>query len=504
MTNALRSDSVIGNSRIPFARAGVAVAVAAAVVAASAAIWPGQERTVQAIGEAAGAGGEFHSLEPERILDSRDPDLDVAPVGRKPTDTVAAGTPFEVPVVGVAGLPDPADVDDDGFDDNVLAVVVNITVIAPTQVGYLSAYPAGAIDGGTSVVNFAANSTVPNTAVIRPGVDGEISVRIVSPLARGSADIAIDISGWFSTSGYTDGANGGRGARLIPISPIRAYDSEVPLFGPTTLGARAQQNVPIWGAADAGAPTVPVVPNDENIVGAVVNVTGVNIYAGSSPTHISALPSPVPDGVEPSTSTVNLSVGQVKANLAIVPVGPDGSITLFNFAGEIRLVVDIMGYLLDDQPETTNEGRVIPLTAPFRAFDTRLPEFKAMPLGPARSESWSFDSFVNDVTIGGDWVGDQIGLLGNLTATNLQPQYLDGPVASYMTAYPSPESGVATPPHISNLNIVEGKDVPNMALLRYGGSVEDPHKLQFYNRAGYVDYLLDVYAVVLAADPISG
>ena len=152
--------------------------------------------------------------------------------------------------------------------------------------------------------------------MIRPGVDGEISIRLVTPQGAGTAHVAIDIAGWFSTSRYED-----NGARLIPISPIRAYDSDLPQFGAATLGARAQIKVPIRGAADAETPNVPVVPDNSNVVGAVVNVTGVNAFPGSRATYLSALPTPVAAGQRPSTSTVNLIPGQVRANLAIVPVG---------------------------------------------------------------------------------------------------------------------------------------------------------------------------------------
>lgn len=465
----------------------IAVAVAAGVV-----VTPSSDRSVEAIGDPLGAGGEFHSITPERILDTRDADLDVAPLGPKRTDPLASSRTFDVPVVGTADIPTFADDDNDGFDDNVLAVVVNITVIEPTRIGYLRAFPAGADEGTTSVVNFLADTNVPNTAVIRPGVDGEISLRLVTPQGRGSADVAIDISGWFSTSSYAD-----RGARLIPIAPIRAFDSDLPLFGAQTLGARSQIKIPIRGAADAQTPSVPVVPDDPDIIGAVVNVTGVNAFPGSVATYLSALPSRVPAGQKPSTSTVNLVPGQVRANLAIVPVGADGSIHVFNLTGEVRLVVDIMGYLLKGEPQATRSGRVVPLVAPFRAFDTREPEFNSQPLGPGRAEDWSFDSFVQDVNIDGDPVGVQSGLLGNLTATNLQRQFSFAPVSSFMTVYPTPTGGDGQPPKVSNINIVEGDTVPNLALLRYGGDTADPFQLRFYNRAGYVDYLLDVYAVVL-------
>ncbi len=502
MTNALRSTLVMKKFSRIGVRVGLAFAVVASAAVASVAMTPSDDRVVQAVGELSdeplGAGGEYHTLTPQRILDTRFPNQDVQPYGRKLTDSLANSVTFDVPVVGLAGLPEPVDADRDGFDDHVLAVVVSIVVVEPTQPGWLRAFPAGlsrVAEGDTATVNFLAGSIVPNSAVVRPGADGKISLRLVTDPGVGEADVVVDISGWFSTRRFEEE----RGARLIPISPIRAYDSELSSFGGATLGAGSRIEVPIRGAADVVAPSGEVIPDKESIVGVVVNVSGVNAYPGSRPTYISALPEAVPNGAEPSTATVNLQVGQVKGVLAIVPIGEDGSIHLFNLAGEIRLVVDIMGYLETGHPEDTREGRVVPLVAPYRVFDTREQQHKATPLGPARSEPWSFDAFVHDVKIDGEWVGDQIGLLGNLTATNLQRQYPSAPVASYITAYPSPPPGVkAVPPVIANLNIVEGDTVPNLALLRYGGDAEDPHRLQFYNRAGYVDYVLDAYAVVLA------
>jgi hypothetical protein len=494
--DAVRSATVKRTIRRHLGRAALVAAAAATVLVGATVLTPGHDRSVQAIGDAEplGAGGEFHSLTPVRILDTRKPEpLDVAPLGRKATDNLAVDTVFNVPLAGKGGLPPFVDADLDGFDDNVLAVVVNIIVIDPTQQGYLRAFPAGAPEGTTSVVNFQAGSRVPNTAVVRPGVNGDLAIRLVSPKAPGSADVAIDISGWFSTSVYPD-----RGARLVPISPIRAYDSELAQFGATTRRALSLTKVPIRGAADVTTPGTVAVPDDANVVGVVVNVTGVNKYPGSKQTYISALPEPLATGEKPGTSTVNLPVGQTRANLAILPVGDDGAIHLFNLAGEIRLVVDVAGYLIADRPVDTRAGRVVPLVAPFRAFDTRLGEFLDQPLGPGRAEDWSFQSFVDDVNIDGVPVGAQSGMLANLTATGLQRQYAWAPVTSFITAYPSPASGDGTPPKVSNLNVAEADTVPNLALLRYGGDTEDPYQLRFYNRAGYVDYLLDVYAVVLS------
>jgi hypothetical protein len=496
MTNALRSKSVNRVARtVTRVVTASALVVAAAVVGA--AVSPDGGRTIQAAGELA-SGGEYHELTPTRILDSRTPALDVAPTGRKPMDDLGAVDVFNVPVVGEGGLPAFEDGDGDGADDNVLAVVVNITVIAPDQIGYLRAFGKGAPEGETSVVNFFPNTYVPNTAILRPGDDGEISIRLVSPINPGTAHVAIDISGWFSSSTY-----GERGARVKPVAPTRVYDSMLDQFGGTTVGAGAQIKVPIRGASGVDTPGTEIVPDDPNVVGVMVNITGVNAFAGSRPTFVAAIPERLPAGSKPTTSNLNLVTGQFRSNMSILPVGTDGSIHLYNLDGSVRLIVDVVGYLLAGQPENSREGRVVPLVAPFRAFDTRLPEFFAQPLSPAFAEDWSFESFVNDVKIGSESVGAQAGLLGNLTVTGVERQYPWATVNTYVTAFPTPANGGKAVPSVSNITISEGQTVPNMVLLKFGANTGDPdcqlaHCVRFYNLAGYVDYLLDVSAVILS------
>ncbi len=131
----------------------------------------------------------------------------------------------------------------------------------------------------------------------------------------------------------------------------------------------------------------------------------------------------------------------------------------------------------------------MPLTTPFRTFDTRKTEFGAVPLGPAQAEDWSFAAFANSVNIGGVSVGAQRGFLGNLTNASLSRQYPTTPVGSFMTVYPP----ASARPGVSNLNTIEGVAVPNMALL----TADDKGVVRVYNASGYAHYLLDVYAVVL-------
>lgn len=472
------------------ARAGLMLGLLGIAVATAVAVSPGGSGIALA-DAAVGAGGEYHPVAPTRVVDTRGPQTDGQPFGPQPSGDVGTTATFDVQIVGKGGLPEFDDGDLNGFDDNVLAVAVNITVTEPTRAGWLRSWGKDQPEGSSSIVNFAAGQTVPNSAVLRPGKDGKITIRLFSPTA-GAAHVIVDVFGWYSSSSYSE-----RGARTIPVGPGRIFDSREAPFGATPLAAGQAVPIKIRGASSFDPNITGIVPNLPAVKAVMINITGVNNLSGSVATHFSALPTALPVGSEPSTSNLNLSPGAVRASTSIIPIGDDGFIHIYNQAGKAHLVVDVVAYL-EERADDTSVGRVIPLVNPFRAFDTREAEFMSQPLGPARAEDWSFDSFVHDVNIGEAWVGEQSGLLGNLTATNLQRQYSWAPVESFMTAYPSPIGGDGAPPTISNINIVEGDTVPNLALLRYGGDVDDPFQLRFYNRAGYIDYVLDVYAVVLS------
>jgi hypothetical protein len=500
MTNALRSAPVRGSRRVlrVAARAATATAlvVSATVVGFSLSSDDGG-RTVAALANATiGAGGEYHALTPLRILDTREANLDVAPFGRKPFQTASSDGLFNVPVVDRAGLGPFHDGNGDCADDNVLAVAVTITVVNPTSVGYLEAFGKGENHPATSIVNFKPGAVVANTAVLRPGCDGELSVRL-APAAAATGDVLIDIFGWFSSSSYVNASD--PGARLEPSGPGRIYDSRETAFGAHAFGPAEQRELTIWGAKafDTGAE---VVVNSSNVVAVLLNVTGVNANPGSANTFVSLLPAPVVPGEQVSTSNLNLVTGQVRSNMAIVPVSADGKIWVYNANGNNHVVVDVMGYFLKNQDPSTSRGRVIPLVAPFRAFDTREAAFADQPLPPAYAEDWSFQDFAQDVKVNGQPLDSgQIGLIGNLTAAALGRQYDWAPTGSYVTAYPTPSGGGAqSPPLISNLGIKDGETVANLVLLKYGSDGTDPYQVRFYNRAGYLDYLLDVTAIVLS------
>jgi hypothetical protein len=172
-----------------------------------------------------------------------------------------------------------------------------------------------------------------------------------------------------------------------------------------------------------------------------------------------------------------------------VPVGADGSVRIFNNAGLTHVVADVVGYMLGGQDPLTRAGRVVPLAAPYRTFDTREAQWGGVALGPGQAEAWSFADFASSVAIGPDAVGNQLAVIGNLTSASVTRQYPGVFVRSYLTAYP----GDQAKPESSNLNTVEGPPIPNMAVLKYGAS----NTVKVYNLAGYAHYIFDASAVVL-------
>lgn len=423
---------------------------------------------VVAAGVDLGAGGEFHPLAPSRILDTRR--------WASSPQMTPDGESFVADVVGRGGLPSFVDADGDGFDDQVLAVAVNITVVDPDAAGFLSAAGVGLVAGESSIVNFLAHDDVPNAAILRPGLGGRLEFTLTAPwIDAGSADVLVDVFGWFSTSLVVE-----RGARLVPVTPYRVLDTR--RIG-APLGPAEVIEVPIRGRAG--------VPDDAPVVGVVVNLTAVNDLLTSQDTYLSVVPER-PNDV-PSTSTLNLHAGTIRPVGAIVPLGPDGSVAVFNRSGDVHVLVDVMGYLIDGADASSRAGRVVPLTAPYRMIDSRQAQFGGQPFGPGRAEDWSMDAFIASVSVEGEWLGPQSAVIGNVTAASLRTDASIAVSSSFVTVAPAD----AALPDASLLNIVAGRDVANFALLAYGPSGDADAAVTLQNAFGYVDLIVDAAAVVL-------
>ena len=446
-----------------------AALVAGVSVIAAATSSPGEPAEAQT--STLGAGGEFHALTPYRAFDSRpESAINVAAPGPRRIDPSAE---FNVKLAGTGTLPASA--------NDVLAVVATVTVVDPTGNGWLAMRPTGTA-GTSALVNFAAGRNVPNLAIVGLGADGAVTITM-GPASGAAANVVIDVFGFVSKSSYA----GPRGARLVPVGPARLVDTRET---GTPLGAGQVRAVQIRGANSYMPTLTPAIPNSPTVTAALVNLAAINNRPASTSTYLSGAPTPPTPPIQ--TANVNVVRGQIKSVLAVVPV-VDGNIYVYNHAGETDLVVDVFGYF-EKRGDDSTTGRIVPLEAPFRAFDTREAAFGNVPLGTGTVEDWSFDAFAKSVSMpaGGLDLSAQSALLGNLAGTDLTRLYPSVGASTYLTGFP----GDVGRPLVANLNVVEGEVVSNMSLVPYSTSGA-PNVVKIYNHYGSMHYVLDVYAIVL-------
>ena len=236
-------------------------------------------------------------LDPTRLCDTRN-GLGAAP-GR-----LGAASTMTVAVAGSAGVPRSA-----------TAAVLNVTVVSPTEAGFLAVWPSGEPRPDASSINFVAGEVVANMVEAKLGADGNISIYNHA----GDVDVIVDVVAYYSTDGYT----------YTPLTPIRAVDTRRGLGAPKRKVAAAS----VTRVACAGHNGVP-----RTAKAVLANIVSV---AGSQPTFFTVYPtgSPLSD-----TSSLNAAAGAVVANTVVAKLGTDGKIDIFNQAGNTDLIVDIYGY----------------------------------------------------------------------------------------------------------------------------------------------------------------
>ncbi|MEU4743397.1 Ig domain-containing protein, partial [Actinosynnema sp. NPDC023658] len=246
-----------------------------------------------------------------------------------------------------------------------------------------------------------------------------------------SVHLIADVAGWFPV-----------GSDYHGLTPARALDTR---SAGGAVGARRSVDVPVTGFA--GVPTT-------GVGAVVVNLTGTEPTAS---TYVSAYPAGEP---VPLASNLNLTAGQTAPNLAIVKLGADGRISLYNNNGATHLVVDVLGWIAT--------GADLAPLSPSRLLDTR--EDRAV--GPRTSIQ------VPVLGRGGVPAEGVAAVVLNLTGTE--------PTANtYVTAFPSGEPL----PVASNLNLTPGQTAPNLVIVKVGAN----GTVSLYNNNGATHLVVDVF-----------
>jgi hypothetical protein len=123
------------------------------------------------------SGGSTQFLpSPQRLLDTRGPDPN------NPLPRYDGGSTHSIGVT-TAGI---------GVPDNARAIVANLTVTATSGYGFLTAFPTGVARPITSNVNWGEAQTVANSATIKLGTGGQISLYV----EHSDAHVIVDVAGY--------------------------------------------------------------------------------------------------------------------------------------------------------------------------------------------------------------------------------------------------------------------------------------------------------------------
>jgi hypothetical protein len=387
---------------------------------ASYTLCPGQHlypRLPQIRSEAAnymGRPGPLRAVTPSRVLDTR------TGLGL-PAGVVPAGATRSFKVTGRGGVP----------ATGVGTVVLNVTAVKPSGNGYLTVYPSGRARPTTSNLNYPAlRPAVGNLVHVAVGSGGGVSIY------AGNADVHVvaDLFGWTSNGGAA--LSPGEGL-LRPVAPYRVLDTR----STTALGPGETRSLRVTGTGGtAGVPA------------AGVSAVVLNL-AVTRPTASSYL-TVYPGGQSlPSTANLNFLAGETRANRVMVPVGPDGTINIYNRAGTSHVIVDLNGwYTAAGSP--AGGSRFVGLT-PARLEDTR-----RSALGALVNEARTYRVAGSAGVPAAGTPDAPTAVVLNVTAVHAATT-----TGGFFTLYPS---DLPTRPLVSDLNFKGNQVVGNFAVVKLG------------------------------------
>jgi len=209
------------------------------------------------------------------------------------------------------------------------AYVLNVTLVPRgSGVDYVTVFPADEARPNFWTVRSPDGLIVANSAIVRAGTGGAISVYSPS-----STDILIDIAGYFTDNPAV--------SNLVyyPLTPCRvietraAYRPQTGPFGPPSLPAKQARTFRFPQSPDCQIPA-----------GAAAYSVTLTVVPPAPLPFLTAWPA---GGQQPNVSSINSPNGRILANSVIVPASPDGSISLYAFEAT-DAIVDINGYFAPD------------------------------------------------------------------------------------------------------------------------------------------------------------
>jgi hypothetical protein len=226
-------------------------------------------------------------------------------------DTRTSGGPLPASSTRTVSLPELAGVP----ADRIRGVVAQISATGATRGGWLEAHPASAGFSGTTTLTYE-----PGTGTVVLAVLAADRGRFVLTNQGSAVEVAIDV-----VAVITDDPVATR--HVTALTPSRVHDSRRS-GGPLPIAT--VRDITVAGVATG-------VPDD-----AVAVLVGLTVVAGGVATDLTAWAS---GQVRPASADLQVAAGGVRANLALVPLGPNGRISLRASGGACAVIVDVVGYL---------------------------------------------------------------------------------------------------------------------------------------------------------------
>ncbi len=348
------------------------------------------------------APGSYIALNPFRIVDTR-----IGQAGEQLGSQVS----LNAKIAGVGDVP----------ATGATAVMLNVTVDAPTSAGFITVWPGGEGRPLSSNVNFTAGQTVPNLVLCKLGMDGTVSFYNHTGLTQ----LVVDVVGYFSTGPAGAGLTA---SQLVALPPARVIDTR---SAAAPLVAGKMLELPLAGVA--GVPAT----------GADAVVMNVTVTEPTAAGFLTVWPAGQP---KPLASSLNFIKGQTVPNLVIAKLGA-GKVDIAINTGSTHVVADVVGYFAAG----SGSGKGIALS-PRRLLDTR-----------TTNEALSYTKVASLVVTGGDVPANASAVMLNVTVT-------EPTAAGFVTVWPSGSDR----PLASSLNFVRNQTVPNLVLAKIGtgGSVQ--------------------------------
>jgi Beta-lactamase enzyme family len=279
------------------------------------------------------------------------------------------------------------------------AVALNVTVTDAEEAGYLTVFAADTARPTTSNLNQRPGRVTPNLVTVPVGADGRIRI-----YSSSTANVIVDVLGrWEEAAGPTSTG------RYQQVTPTRVFDSR----GRSTITQNGTAVVRVAGAA----PGVPAV----GMSAVAVNITVTN---ASGDGYWTVWPTGT---AQPDASNLNVLAGDTMANTTLVPVGQDGTISVFASAGG-DLLIDIVGWFTDTTAAASTNGLFVARSAE-RFGDSRF--------GIGFDRLWSRGSASLAVAGSEGIPTDAVAILGTLT-------YIDTTTDGFVTVRASGSPAIHT------------------------------------------------------------